>query len=161
MFIALGYLLPYFTGQIPEIGKMLCPMHIPAFLCGMICGPWYGLLCGVVMPLLRSAFAGTPVFFPSGIAMALELGTYGMISGLMLKYLPRKMASSYIALIVAMICGRAVSGTVNAVLMGISDKSYTFATFLTVHFANAWPGILLQLILIPALIGILRRCKAI
>ena len=36
MFAALAYLLPFLPGQIPEIGAMLCPMHIPVLLCGFL-----------------------------------------------------------------------------------------------------------------------------
>ncbi|MDO4573109.1 MAG: ECF transporter S component, partial [Clostridia bacterium] len=38
MFLALGLVLPFLTGQIPQIGNMLLPMHIPVLLCGLICG---------------------------------------------------------------------------------------------------------------------------
>ena len=38
MFLAIGLVLPFFIGQIPAIGKMLLPMHIPVLLCGLICG---------------------------------------------------------------------------------------------------------------------------
>ena len=43
LFLALGLVLPLITGQIPQIGKMLLPMHIPVLLCGMVCGWPYGL----------------------------------------------------------------------------------------------------------------------
>lgn len=36
MFMAIGLVLPFFTGQIPKIGNMLLPMHIPVLLCGLI-----------------------------------------------------------------------------------------------------------------------------
>ena len=42
MFLAIGLVLPLFTGQIPQVGNMLLPMHIPVFLCGLICGWQYG-----------------------------------------------------------------------------------------------------------------------
>ena len=42
MFIALGLVLPFLTGQIPQFGNMLLPMHIPVILCGLICGWRYG-----------------------------------------------------------------------------------------------------------------------
>ena len=42
MFMAVGIVLPFFTGQIPQIGKMLLPMHIPVLLCGLICGWSFG-----------------------------------------------------------------------------------------------------------------------
>ena len=38
MFLSLGVLLPFLTGQIKEIGDSLLPMHIPVMLCGLICG---------------------------------------------------------------------------------------------------------------------------
>ena len=41
LFLALAMVLPFLTGQIPEIGSMLCPMHLPALLCGFMCGRLY------------------------------------------------------------------------------------------------------------------------
>ena len=38
MFLAIGLVLPFFTGQIPQIGSMLLPMHLPVLLCGLLCG---------------------------------------------------------------------------------------------------------------------------
>lgn len=42
LYLALAMVLPFVTGQIPEIGSMLCPMHIPALLCGFMCGWLWG-----------------------------------------------------------------------------------------------------------------------
>ena len=60
MFLAIAIVLPFLTGQIPQIGKALCPMHIPVLLCGFLCGPWYGLAIGLVGPLLRFFLFGAP-----------------------------------------------------------------------------------------------------
>ena len=38
LFLAIGLILPFITMQIPAVGKMLCPMHIPVLLCGYILG---------------------------------------------------------------------------------------------------------------------------
>ena len=81
MFIALGLVLPFLTGQIPQFGNMLLPMHIPVILCGLICGWRYGAIVGFVLPLLRYALFGMPVLFPTGIAMSFELAAYGFFSG--------------------------------------------------------------------------------
>lgn len=70
MFIAIGLVLPFFTGQVPQIGNMLLPMHIPVLLCGLICGWKYGILVGFILPLLRHTIFGMPILFPTGIAMA-------------------------------------------------------------------------------------------
>ena len=81
LFLAIALVLPFLTGQIPEIGRALSPMHIPVLLCGFTCGwPW-GLAVGFIAPLLRGLLFGMPVLFPSGVAMAFELAVYGAVSG--------------------------------------------------------------------------------
>ena len=90
LFLALAYVLPFLTGQIPEVGSMLCPMHLPVLICGFICGwPW-GLAVGVIAPLSRSLTLSMPPLFPTALCMSLELATYGAIAGLMHRLLPKK-----------------------------------------------------------------------
>ena len=120
--LALCMVLPFLTGQIREIGNMLCPMHIPVFLTGFLCGPWYGLAVGAIAPLLRFFLFGMPMLFPSGIAMSFELAAYGLISGLMYRYTPRKTVSLYISLVTAMLVGRIVWGIVMVILSGVSGS---------------------------------------
>ena len=82
-FLALALMLPFLTGQIPQIGSMLSPMHIPVLLCGFVCGwPW-GLAVGVVAPPLRSVLFGMPPMYPTALCMAFELAAYGAVAGLM------------------------------------------------------------------------------
>jgi len=98
MFLAIAYILPFFTGQIPQVGSMLCPMHIPVLLCGFLCGwPW-GLAVGFTAPLFRSATLSMPPMYPVAISMAFELATYGAVSGLLHRILPRKRISIYCSL---------------------------------------------------------------
>ena len=79
LFLALCLVLPMLTGQIPRIGSMLLPMHIPVLLCGLVCGWQYGAAVGFVAPLLRSVLFGMPPMYPVAIAMAFELLTYGLV----------------------------------------------------------------------------------
>ena len=81
MFMALGIILPMVTGHIQQIGNMLLPMHIPVFLCGLICGWQYGLVVGALLPLMRSVLFGMPPLYPVAIAMTFELAVYGAVSG--------------------------------------------------------------------------------
>ena len=90
LFLALAYVMPFLTGQIPEIGAKLCPMHIPVLLCGFICGPFWGLAVGFIAPLLRSLTLGMPPMFPTALCMAFELATYGLICGITYRLLPKK-----------------------------------------------------------------------
>ena len=158
MFIALGLVLPIFTGQIPQIGNMLLPMHIPVFLCGLICGWKYGLVTGFVLPLMRSAIFGMPVLFPSATSMAFELATYGLVAGLLYGLSHWQcIRALYRSIIIAMLAGRAVWGIAQIVLLGISGGAFTWQMFIASAFLNAIPGIIIQLILLPAVMVALNR----
>ena len=160
MFVALGIILPFFTGQIPQIGSMLLPMHIPVFLCGLICGYQYGGLVGFILPLFRYALFGMPPIFPTGIAMAFELATYGMAAGwLFNKGKWRCVLSLYRSLIASMILGRIVWAIVEILMLGLGENGFTGAMFLSGAIVNALPGIILQLILIPAIMVALDKAN--
>ena len=157
LYLAIAQVLPFVTGQIPEIGAMLSPMHIPVLLCGFLCGwPW-GVAVGFVAPLLRSVLFGMPPLFPTAVAMAFELAAYGGLSGLLYRLLPRKKGSVYAALILSMIAGRLVWGAARAVLAGLSGNSFTLAMFLAGAVTNAVPGIVLHIVLIPVLVFAMER----
>ena len=154
MFIAIGLILPTLvTMHIPEIGRMLLPMHLPVLFCGLICGRKYGLLVGFTLPLMRSFMFGIPVFIPMGISMAFELATYGFVIGLLYHHIApqRNIFSLFLSLIVAMIAGRIVWGTAMAVVLGFTGNYFTWQLFVAGAFINALPGIILQLILIPTI----------
>lgn len=158
MFLAIGLVLPFFTGQIPQIGQMLLPMHIPVMLCGLVCGWRQGTVVGFVTPLLRSALFGMPAFYPTGTAMALELLTYGLVIGLVYGLSKWKcLLSLYKSLVLAMLAGRVVWGIVMWIQTGISGGEFGLQMFLAGAFINAIPGILAQLILIPAVMLALGR----
>lgn len=159
MFLALGLVLPFLSGQIPQIGSKLLPMHIPVFLCGLICGWKYGGLVGFILPLLRSAIFGMPVFFPAATAMAFELMTYGALAGLLYSISRWQCVRAlYRCLISAMLAGRIVWGIVQYIQLGVSDGVFTWQIFFAGAFADALPGIILQLILIPCVMVALNRC---
>ena len=158
MFIAVGIVLPFFTGQIPQLGNMLLPMHLPVLLCGLICGWQYGGVVGFVLPLLRYMLFGMPPIFPTGVAMAFELAAYGLIAGFLYNRSRWQCVFSlYRSLIVAMIAGRVVWGTVQLLITGVAGEAFTWQMFMAGAFLNAIPGILLQLVFIPAVMVALDR----
>ena len=158
-FLALGMVLPFFTGQIPAVGSMLLPMHIPVLICGYVCGwPW-GLVVGFVLPLLRSATIGMPPMMPTAAAMAFELAAYGAVTGLLYHRMEKTITSLYISLIGAMIAGRILWGLVSMVLYGMMGNAFSFQIFLSGALLKAVPGILVQLVLIPPVIAALQKAK--
>lgn len=152
LYLALAMVLPFVTGQIPEIGSMLCPMHIPALLCGFMCGWLWGGAIGCIAPLLRAVTFGMPALFPTAVAMAFELAIYGGMAGFLYQVLPPKKWRIYVALVISMISGRIVWGIVNLFLAGITGSSFTWSIFIAGAVVNAIPGIIMQLILIPIIV---------
>lgn len=157
MFLALAFVLPFLTGQIQQIGAMLCPMHIPVLLCGFFCGASWGLAVGFLAPLLRSVTLGMPPMFPKAFCMAFELAAYGFVAGWLYNKLPKKKSNVYVSLLIAMIVGRVVWGLVMFACMGLDASKFGLAAFVAGAFTNAAPGIILQLILIPVLVILLER----
>lgn len=159
---ALGLVLPFLTGQIPQIGSMLLPMHIPVFLCGLICGGKCGAMVGALVPMVRSLMFGMPPMYPTAVAMAFELATYGAVAGFV--YFRAGyfcMKSLYKAMLIVMVAGRAVWAATMMVLMGINGGTFSFEMFMAGAFLNAIPGIAVQLVLIPGIMVALGKTKLI
>ncbi len=158
MLMAAGFILPFFTGQIPQIGSMLCPLHLPVLLCGFLCGWKYGLVVGFTLPLLRSVTLGMPPMFPTAIAMAFELAAYGFLAGfLYARSRWQCVVALYRCLIASMIGGRLVWAVVRVILSGVSGQAFTWQMFLSGALLTAIPGIILQLVFIPAVMVALDR----
>ena len=156
--LALCQVLPFLTGQIPQFGQMLCPMHIPVLLCGFLCGWQYGLAVGFIGPLLRMMLFGIPPM-PTALVMAFELAAYGALAGLFYRTFPKTTPFIYVSLILAMLLGRVVYGVASLIILGIRGTAFTFQAFLAGAFINAWPGILLHIILIPLIVIALKKAK--
>lgn len=152
MFLALACILPFFTGQIPKIGTMLCPMHIPILLCGFFCGPVWGMMVGAMTPVLRSFILGMPVMFPTAICMAFELAAYGFTTGFLYKHLPRKKSFVYLSLAAAMLIGRIVWGIAMLICVHLEGNSFGWTTFISTAVITAIPGIILQFVLVPVVV---------
>ena len=159
MFLALAFVMPFLTGQVPQIGSMLCPMHIPVILCGYICGAPWGLAVGFIAPLLRSVTLGMPPLFPTAFSMAFELAVYGVMSGILYRKLPKTKLNIYLSLIISMIAGRLVWGIVQLCCAGFDLSKFSFAAFWAGAVVNAVPGIIIQLVLIPVLVIFLDKLK--
>ncbi len=156
--LALCLVLPFLTGQIPEIGSMLCPMHIPVLICGFVCGwPW-GAAIGAVAPLLRFLIFSMPPIM-SAVPMSAELATYGIVCGIMYRLLSKKIGFIYLDLISAMTAGRLVWGAARFIMTGFSSTAFPFSAFWAGAVVNAIPGIILQIVLIPPVILALQKAR--
>lgn len=161
MFIALALVLPFFTGQIPQIGSMLLPMHFPVFLTGLICGWQYGLTVGAIVPLLRHLMFGMPPML-TAIAMAFELATYGLVAGYIYTRAKKQTVTTiYTSLLSAMVIGRIVWGIIQIIILNFTGSAFTVQMFMAGALLNAIPGIIAQLVIVPIIMIALDKAKII
>ena len=148
LFAAFGVILPWFTSHAFGIaGIILLPMHIPVLLCGFLCGPLYGAACGIAVPVLSSLLTNMPAMYPMLPIMAAQLFVTGLAGGFLYGKLKLKI---YISLPVSMICGWAVYGLAYSVLLLADSKLQALSAAAAI--IRGVPGIVIQLVLIPAVI---------
>lgn len=154
---AMCVVLPMAFHAVPDGGSVFLPMHIPVLICGMICGWPYGFICGLLGPLLSCLLTGMPplAYLPS---MMVECAVYGLVTGLMLKFVRtgKLYGDLYLALVVAMIAGRVVSGVAKALIF---SPGITMTYWITASFVTALPGIVVQLVAVPLLVGMLMKIR--
>ncbi|MBE6725832.1 MAG: ECF transporter S component [Ruminococcaceae bacterium] len=155
LFLALAFLLPFVTGSNRALGTLISPMHIPAFLCGFICGPGWGAAVGFCAPLLRSVALGMPPA-QMAICMAFELAAYGFCSGLLRRILPKHAAWIYVSLVISMVVGRVIYFAVAVRVMGVEQA---FLPYFGTQFVNTWLGILIHLAIVPPIVYAIEKYR--
>ncbi len=160
LFIAIGVVLPQAFHMIPNAGSIFLPMHIPVLISGFAVGPLFGLLCGILTPVLSHFIFGMP---PTPVlpGMLCELAVYGLMTGIFNRIIKIKndYAKAYVVLILAMLCGRVTYGILNALIF--KAGSYSLNAWISAAFVTAIPGIIIQLILIPVLVVRLKKAHLI
>ncbi len=159
LFLALGLLMPFLTGQIPNLGSKLLPMHLPVLICGFVCGWPTGLVVGLITPVFRSLIFGMPPLFPTAVVMSFELAAYGFATGWLRRLFPKTGVFVYLTLILSMLLGRIVWGVASMLILGFTGRGFTWKAFMAGAFVNALPGIILQVVLIPIIIIALDRAN--
>ena len=158
--IALCAVLPMAFHAIPDAGSILSPMHIPVLLCGLVCGPWFGLLCGLAGPFVSSMVTSMPpiAYLPP---MMVELAVYGLVTGLMMQLVHTKksLADVVISMVVAMLAGRIVAGLAKALIFAAGE--FTAAMWISSYFVTMIPGIVMHLVSVPVLYYALQTTRLI
>ena len=160
LFVALGVVLPQAFHTIPNAGSIFLPMHIPVLIAGFATGPVYGLICGLLTPLLSHLIFSMP---PAPVlpGMLCELAMYGLMTGLLNKVvkIENNLVKNYVVLIGAMLCGRITYGILNALVFKAGN--YSMQAWISAALVTAIPGIIIQLVLIPILVDRLQKANLI
>lgn len=153
--LACCFFLPMLTDSAPEISDMLCLMHFPVMICGMMCGAPWGVAVGVSAPILRSLMFDVPAMYPYAVAMSLEMGVYGFVCGLEANDPRKSPGNVFLDLVFSMVAGRVAWGIAMVFFALISDVSFSVEIYKNTVI-NTWPGIMLQLMSLPPLIVFLQ-----
>jgi len=162
-FVSLAVLLPWVFHQFHLAGPTFLPMHIFVLMAGLLFGWRAGSAVGLLTPLASYAVSGMPVLtiLPQ---ILIELSAYGLIAGILReKYNLRAIWS----LLGAMIGGRLALLLALLLIYLVAGESYSplgletspFVAFSSV-IKQGWPGIVIQLVSIPALIWLAGKLAA-
>ena len=162
--LAVGMVLPFLTGQIPTVGQLISPLHIPVFICGLTCGWGWGAALGFLLPVARGLIFGMPPFPAVGLPMAFEMLVYGLATGLLYPMLRKvfrgkNIVAMLIAMVAAMILGRCAGGTTRAVMMGVQGSTYSFAAFFASYFTGTAVGAVIHIIVCPLIVLALEKAR--
>ena len=154
LMLAIGLIVPSIFHSTGIPGNIFLPMHIPVLLAGFLLPPVLALIVGVLTPLLSSVLTGMPIFFPMAIIMMFELGVYGLTASI----LNRKMEVATIpSLLTSMVVGRIVAGLVVFVLVALFGVKLDPIQFVKGGIVTGFPGIIIQLVLVPSLVFLINK----
>ncbi|MBQ9980242.1 MAG: ECF transporter S component [Oscillospiraceae bacterium] len=159
--IAFCYVLPIVFHAV-GLGSTFLPIHIPVMVCGIICGPLFGAVCGIAGPVLSSVLTGMPPMAKM-VYMLPEIVVYGLLCGLLIKVIRTKnlYGAVYFALVPAMIAGKIIAGVARALLYAPEAGQFTIAAWAVSYFAESLPGIILHLIVVPAIVFALVKARVV
>lgn len=186
LLLALGVMLPLVFHAFPLGGRIFLPMHLPAFIAGLVLGPLAGLIVGAGSPVLSALVTGRPPVYYM-VPMVFELATYGVVAGLLRPALARvfrkrtRAATAapgvapasgrgtapgslwtpclMVSLVIAMIAGRIVWLAVVvwlAPVIGISARTVAMAIG---AIGAGWVGAAIQIALIPPIVRAIERVR--
>lgn len=143
-FISLAVFIPWLTHQFHIAGARFLPMHFFVIIAGFLFGWRTGLVVGVFSPLVSYSITHLPpvIILPE---ITLELALYGLIIGI----LREKNLNVLVVLFSAMIIGR-LARLFLVLGLGLETNPLNY-------FQISWPGIILQLTLIPLVILLFQR----
>ena len=155
LFLAIGLILPYISGHAIGIpGTVLLPMYLPIIVAGFILGPSAGYFLGMIVPTLSHILFNMPPIFILPV-MIVDLSLYGLMVGILSNKLKLNI---YISLILSLIISKLGYATVLYICLNILHiELFTKTTSALTTIIVGLPGIIIQIIIIPPLIKILRK----
>ncbi len=152
VFGAAAMLLPVIF-HVFHLGSIFMPMYLPLVTLSFFVGPIPALLTALLLPLISGAITGMPPFYPPiAFIMSIELAAMCGTISLARMALPR--FNELVILMPVLFLGRCIDiGLIYlmALFMKLPVEFVVGASLL-----SGWPGIILMIVAIPAIIRISR-----
>ncbi|MFW5866803.1 MAG: ECF transporter S component [Armatimonadota bacterium] len=165
LFIALGVVIPIafhaFGGG--KLGPVLLPMYLPVLACAMLVSAPIAAAVGLLTPALSSALTGMPPILPYLPVMAAELIVMATVASLLHRRLKLHALPS---VVLALLSGRVVLGLMAALLVAALPAGMQEAlpemmrrpiTYVAAGTVTALPGLILQIVAVPAVVALVER----
>lgn len=124
---------------------------LPVVLCGTLCGDFFGLLSGLVVPSASLLLLPETVFMPDTFGQMILLAASGFFAG----WVFRKLRYSIPAAMIGILAGRIAYGLFMLLFCFFSGTVYTSEAFLSEAVIEVWPGLLVCLSVTPILMRLL------
>jgi hypothetical protein len=139
-------------------GVKWLPMYLPVLIGGCLLGAKWGLITGILSPLvsfiITSAIGNPMPAFARLPFMIAELAAFALVSGLFSKKILKNGLWAFPAVIAAQIAGRALF----LLLIAVTQRFTSFTVPMIWNQIKAGlPGLLVQAIIVPVIIIILRK----
>ncbi|MBA7705201.1 hypothetical protein ES703_114025 [subsurface metagenome] len=163
VFVLLNVLTPWVFHQFHLAGPTFLPMHIFVLIAGLVFGWRAGLITGLFTPLASYTVSGMPVLqiLPQ---IVIELSVYGLVAGILREKFNLRVTWSLLG---AMITGRlalcigalGIYLVIGEIYSPLGLEANPFLVVWSV-IKQGWPGIVIQLALIPPIILLVERLSA-
>ena len=159
-FVVLSVLVPWSCHQFHLAGATFLPMHLFVLIAGLVFGWRTGLIVGLLTPLASYLVSGMPTLtvLPQ---IVVEVASYGLVAGLLRQNLRLR---PIWALLGAMATGRLALFLFVGIMYLILGTSYSPlgaeanpATAVWATVRQGWPGVVIQLALIPLIVWLLGK----
>jgi hypothetical protein len=163
VFISLSVFVPWVFHQFHLAGPTFLPMHIFVLMAGLAFGWRAGLIIGLVTPLASYTISGMPApqILPQ---VVIELSVYGLVAGILRERFHLRVIWSLLG---AMVAGRLALfvGAIGIYLifgklyspLGLEASPYLVVWSI---IKQGWPGIVIQLALIPLIVWLAAKLTA-
>lgn len=153
LILALSIIIPSIFHMAGINGAIFLPMHIPVMVGAFFLSLPYAIVVGLLAPLLSSLLVGMPPLYPIAVIMIFELAVYAGVISLL-----KDKVNVYVNLILSMFIGRIAAGATLFVLLNVFALKFAPVTvYIKGAITTGLPGIIVQIILIPIIIKVLRK----